>query len=57
MVCYEVTVHTGNRKDASTFSDVFIKLVGTDGESERTMLKNDKQTSAFRQGDVSLENF
>lgn len=55
MTRYEVTVHTGDRRDASAFNDVFIRLVGTDGASERTMLKNDRQTSAFSKGDVSLE--
>ncbi|XP_039634347.1 arachidonate 12-lipoxygenase, 12R-type-like isoform X2 [Perca fluviatilis] len=35
MVNYEVTVSTGKLVGAATFNDVFIKLVGTDGESER----------------------
>uniref|UniRef100_A0A3Q2ZGV4 Lipoxygenase domain-containing protein n=1 Tax=Kryptolebias marmoratus TaxID=37003 RepID=A0A3Q2ZGV4_KRYMA len=38
MVDYEVTVFTGNNVNATTFNIVFIKLVGTDGESEREHL-------------------
>ncbi|KAM7419361.1 hypothetical protein PAMA_016471 [Pampus argenteus] len=38
MVEYKVTVFTANLAGAATFNDVFIKLVGTDGESERTWL-------------------
>uniref|UniRef100_A0A8D0D8M0 PLAT domain-containing protein n=1 Tax=Sander lucioperca TaxID=283035 RepID=A0A8D0D8M0_SANLU len=40
MVNYEVTVSTGNLAFAATFNNVFIKLVGTDGESKRTLLGN-----------------
>ncbi|XP_070783214.1 hydroperoxide isomerase ALOXE3-like [Enoplosus armatus] len=47
---YEVTVSTGNRVRASTFNNVFIKLVGTEGESEHKWLKGAK---AFRIGAVS----
>ncbi|XP_073326355.1 polyunsaturated fatty acid lipoxygenase ALOX15B-like [Pagrus major] len=36
MVDYEVTIHTGNRACASTINSTYIKLVGTDGESDRT---------------------
>ncbi|CAI5638824.1 unnamed protein product [Oreochromis niloticus] len=35
---YEVIVFTGNVSSASTFNKIYIKLVGTDGESERTHL-------------------
>ncbi|KAM8772852.1 polyunsaturated fatty acid lipoxygenase ALOX15B-like [Acanthopagrus schlegelii] len=36
MVHYEVTIFTGNRAFATTINNVYIKLVGTDGESCRT---------------------
>ncbi|XP_077426902.1 arachidonate 12-lipoxygenase, 12R-type-like [Vanacampus margaritifer] len=49
MVDYEVTVNTGNRVKATTSNNVHIKLVGTDGESDRTLLKS---TVIFR-GSVS----
>ncbi|TDG99347.1 hypothetical protein EPR50_G00193140 [Perca flavescens] len=39
MVNYEVTLSNGNLAYAYSFNKVFIKLVGTDGESERTWLK------------------
>lgn len=55
MVYYEVTVFTGSYDDATTFNDVFIKLVGIDGKSERTMLKNEEHISPFTQGKVSLK--
>ncbi|CAK6958541.1 polyunsaturated fatty acid lipoxygenase ALOX15B-like [Scomber scombrus] len=50
---YEVTVFTGNLAFANTFNNVFIKLVGTDGESNRTWLVNIKGAAAFGQGKVS----
>ncbi|XP_077380150.1 arachidonate 12-lipoxygenase, 12R-type-like [Festucalex cinctus] len=40
MVDYEVTVHTGDRVHATTVNPVHIKLVGTDGESDRTWLRS-----------------
>ncbi|XP_019717373.1 arachidonate 12-lipoxygenase, 12R-type-like isoform X1 [Hippocampus comes] len=40
MVDYEVTVYTGNRVHATTVNPVHIKLVGTDGESDRTWLRS-----------------
>ncbi|XP_061626759.1 arachidonate 12-lipoxygenase, 12R-type-like [Phyllopteryx taeniolatus] len=40
MVTYEVTVYTGDRVHATTMNPVHIKLVGTDGESERTWLRS-----------------
>uniref|UniRef100_A0A3B3TU41 Hydroperoxide isomerase ALOXE3-like n=1 Tax=Poecilia latipinna TaxID=48699 RepID=A0A3B3TU41_9TELE len=45
MVDYEVTVYTANRTAATTFNNVFIKLVGTSGESERKWLFNLKGAS------------
>ncbi|XP_026208082.1 arachidonate 15-lipoxygenase B-like [Anabas testudineus] len=53
MVYYEVIVYTSNREGAVTLNDVFIKLVGTIGESKRTKLKSEKLTSGFSQGEVS----
>ncbi|XP_061685577.1 arachidonate 12-lipoxygenase, 12R-type-like [Syngnathoides biaculeatus] len=40
MVKYEVTVYTGDRVNATTLNSVHIKLVGTDGESDRTRLRS-----------------
>ncbi|XP_077427658.1 arachidonate 12-lipoxygenase, 12R-type-like isoform X3 [Vanacampus margaritifer] len=40
MVDYEVTVYTGDRVQATTLNSVHIKLVGTDGESDRTWLNS-----------------
>uniref|UniRef100_A0A3B3XBG5 Lipoxygenase domain-containing protein n=1 Tax=Poecilia mexicana TaxID=48701 RepID=A0A3B3XBG5_9TELE len=57
MVDYEVTVYTANRTAATTFNNVFIKLVGTSGESERKWLFNLKGASAFVRGAVSLRDF
>ncbi|XP_056227576.1 arachidonate 12-lipoxygenase, 12R-type-like [Seriola aureovittata] len=53
MVDYEVTVSTTNLVTATTFSNVFIKLVGTDGESERTWLLSFKGAASFFRGAVS----
>ncbi|KAK7879755.1 hypothetical protein WMY93_030682 [Mugilogobius chulae] len=39
MATYQVTVFTGNLKQANTFNNVYIKLVGEAGESERTWLQ------------------
>ncbi|XP_061765252.1 hydroperoxide isomerase ALOXE3-like [Nerophis ophidion] len=38
MVVYEVTVYTGDRVHATTLNNIHIKLVGTEGESDRTWL-------------------
>ncbi|KAM7394354.1 hypothetical protein PAMP_021165 [Pampus punctatissimus] len=38
MVEYKVTVFTADLAGAATFNNVFIKLVGTDGESDNTWL-------------------
>ncbi|KAM7419363.1 hypothetical protein PAMA_016473 [Pampus argenteus] len=51
MVEYKVTVFTANLAGAATFNDIFIKLVGTDGESERTWLHS--WTPSFCPGSVS----
>ncbi|XP_061626744.1 arachidonate 12-lipoxygenase, 12R-type-like [Phyllopteryx taeniolatus] len=40
MVDYEVTVYTGDRLNSTTLNPVHIKLVGTDGESERMWLRS-----------------
>ncbi|XP_061765264.1 hydroperoxide isomerase ALOXE3-like [Nerophis ophidion] len=40
MVVYEVTVYTGDRVHATTLNYIHIKLVGTEGESDRTWLKS-----------------
>lgn len=47
MVYYEVTVYTGDVALATTFNSIFIKLVGTDGESERQRLLSFKWPLAF----------
>ncbi|KAJ8387445.1 hypothetical protein AAFF_G00156830 [Aldrovandia affinis] len=48
MVTYNIEVTTGNILHSSTMNNVFIKLVGTEGESDRTMLFNLK--GGFYQG-------
>ncbi|XP_015247710.1 PREDICTED: arachidonate 15-lipoxygenase B-like [Cyprinodon variegatus] len=53
MLDYEVTVFTANRATASTFNNVFIKLIGSSGESERKWLWNFKGASAFVRGAVA----
>ncbi|KAF3687751.1 Arachidonate 15-lipoxygenase B [Channa argus] len=53
MVNYEVTVSTGNLVNANTLNNVYIKLVGTGGESERKWLMRFKGPSAFIRGAVS----
>ena len=55
MVRYEVTVFTANLTTATTFNNVFIKLVGTDGESDRTWLMGFKGAASFYKGAVSLD--
>ncbi|XP_070768794.1 polyunsaturated fatty acid lipoxygenase ALOX15B-like [Enoplosus armatus] len=47
MVKYEVTVTTGHRGQAVTTNNVFIKLVGSDGESNRTKLTSLTGTISF----------
>ncbi|KAF3852553.1 hypothetical protein F7725_005908 [Dissostichus mawsoni] len=49
MVKYEVTVTTSSLLHATTANNIFIKLVGSDGESERTWL----ESSDFYLGAVS----
>ncbi|XP_059185720.1 arachidonate 12-lipoxygenase, 12R-type-like [Centropristis striata] len=53
MVTYKVTVSTGYLAGATTFNNVFIKLVGTDGESEHKWLMGLKGASSFMKGVVS----
>ncbi|XP_020504092.2 hydroperoxide isomerase ALOXE3 [Labrus bergylta] len=53
MVKYQVTITTGSIAGASTFNHIFIKLVGTDGESDRSWLINFKGALAFTPGAVS----
>lgn len=55
MVNYKVTVSTGYLAGATTLNNVFIKLVGTDGESERKWLMGIKGASSFMKGMVSLK--
>ncbi|KAF7218190.1 transcript variant X3, partial [Nothobranchius furzeri] len=50
MMKYEVTVFTSDRVSATTLNNVFIKLVGTDGESERKLLISLRGASAFVRG-------
>lgn len=51
MVNYKVTVFTDGRVSATTFNSVYLKLVGTDGESDREKLI--KGNTAFVIGAVS----
>uniref|UniRef100_H3DKZ7 Arachidonate epidermal lipoxygenase 3 n=1 Tax=Tetraodon nigroviridis TaxID=99883 RepID=H3DKZ7_TETNG len=53
MVRYHVTVSTADVVAATTFNNVFIKLVGEDGESERRLLVSLKGAAAFIKGAVS----
>nr|XP_033481043.1 arachidonate 15-lipoxygenase B-like isoform X2 [Epinephelus lanceolatus] len=53
MADYQVTVSTSYLDDAGTCDHVFIKLVGKDGESERTRLMGSKGESSFTRGAVS----
>uniref|UniRef100_A0A3Q4H8Y3 Arachidonate 15-lipoxygenase B-like n=1 Tax=Neolamprologus brichardi TaxID=32507 RepID=A0A3Q4H8Y3_NEOBR len=53
MVQYIVTVFTGDRLNSTTLNNVYIKLVGTDGESDRTWLMGLKGASSFVIGAVS----
>lgn len=52
MVQYEVTVFTADVALATTFNSVFIKLVGTDAESERQRLMSFKGPAAFMRAAV-----
>lgn len=54
MVYYHVTVSTAFVAAAGTFNNVFIKLVGEDGESVRKWLISFKGAAAFVKGAVSL---
>ncbi|XP_040892492.1 polyunsaturated fatty acid lipoxygenase ALOX15B-like [Toxotes jaculatrix] len=53
MVNYQVRVSTAKLAGATTFNNVFIKLVGTDGESKRQWLLSLKGASSFVQGTES----
>uniref|UniRef100_A0A674A1R8 Arachidonate 15-lipoxygenase B-like n=1 Tax=Salmo trutta TaxID=8032 RepID=A0A674A1R8_SALTR len=53
MAKYKVTVHTHNIATATTMNNVFIKLVGENGESKRTWLTSLK--GGFYQGTTSRE--
>ncbi|KAK5865586.1 hypothetical protein PBY51_019848 [Eleginops maclovinus] len=53
MVKYGVAVTTSSLLQATTTNNIFIKLVGTDGESKRTWLKSIKGTATFYLGAVS----
>uniref|UniRef100_A0AAX7SIQ7 Lipoxygenase domain-containing protein n=1 Tax=Astatotilapia calliptera TaxID=8154 RepID=A0AAX7SIQ7_ASTCA len=55
MVQYKVTVFTGDCLNSTTLNNVFIKLVGTDGESDRTWLMGLKGATSFVIGAVSLK--
>lgn len=52
MVRYNVTVFTADVALATTFNNVFIKLVGTDGESECQRLMSLKGPAAFMRAAV-----
>ncbi|XP_070835927.1 hydroperoxide isomerase ALOXE3-like [Chaetodon trifascialis] len=56
MVVYEVTVSTAYLGGATTLNNVFIKLVGTDGESKRQLLLGFKGAATFLKGAVSSFN-
>uniref|UniRef100_A0A667Y3Y5 Arachidonate 15-lipoxygenase type B n=1 Tax=Myripristis murdjan TaxID=586833 RepID=A0A667Y3Y5_9TELE len=54
MVKYKVTVTTAERLHSGTKNHVFIKLVGTEGESERKQLCSLTRHKPFTRGAVSL---
>ncbi|KAI9525624.1 hypothetical protein NQZ68_006173 [Dissostichus eleginoides] len=53
MVKYDVTVTTSSLLHATTTNNIFMKLVGTDGESKRKWLKSIRGTATFYLGAVS----
>ncbi|XP_047198004.1 arachidonate 12-lipoxygenase, 12R-type-like [Hippoglossus stenolepis] len=53
MVKYEVTVFTTNCALAATTNNVYIKLVGTEGESNRSWLNGFKGSRALIKGEVA----
>lgn len=55
MVKYKVYVTTANFAQATSTNNIFIKLVGEDGESSRTWLTSLKGAAAFYCGAVSLD--
>lgn len=54
MVKYELEVTTANLGQACTTNNVFVKLVGIEGESKRTWLTSIKGAAAFFMGMVSV---
>ncbi|KAL3066525.1 hypothetical protein OYC64_016474 [Pagothenia borchgrevinki] len=56
MVNYKVTVSTSGPLNGTTMNNIFIKLVGTDGESDRTWLCNFTGPLAFIAGQASSFN-
>ncbi|XP_010772269.1 arachidonate 12-lipoxygenase, 12R-type-like, partial [Notothenia coriiceps] len=56
MVNYKVTVSTSGLLNGTTMNIIFIKLVGTDGESDRTWLCNFTGPLAFTAGQASSFN-
>ena len=52
VVPYEVTVHTGDVKDAGTDAQIFLKLFGAGGSSSDVTL--DKQSERFERGRTDL---
>ncbi|XP_060914742.1 hydroperoxide isomerase ALOXE3-like [Labrus mixtus] len=50
MVNYKVTVFTGNLSDSGTLNNIYIKLVGTDGESHKQCLIDMRGAFAFIRG-------
>lgn len=40
MAEYKIEVTTGNMQDAGSFDHIYVTLIGTKGESERTELDN-----------------
>ncbi|KAJ0050763.1 hypothetical protein NL108_005877, partial [Boleophthalmus pectinirostris] len=57
MVKYKVTIHTASNLNSTTLNMVFIKLVGEQGESVRTMLMGLKGVASFYRGTVSSSKF
>ncbi|KAM7365286.1 hypothetical protein PAMP_016229 [Pampus punctatissimus] len=51
---YEVTVITGNTNHANTFNDALIRLVGTDGQSDYSCIRNNIRLAPFHKGAVSI---
>jgi len=54
VVRYEVSVYTGDHWDAGTDANVFIVLLGTDGDSERLPLRHSNNHLKFARNQVPL---